>query len=252
MINKLIVDGEKIELNESSPMPYMHTFPQAKVHTVEYGLDNTTEICAYAFKNCTELTKVVIPESIDTIKREAFMNCTSLPEITLHEKIKYIGKGAFDGCTSLKEIKFEGDENREPPEVYCTIPSQTICFVPDGSKYVEITDHSQIDQSGDIQYFTKTSWNQYEVVTDLTMIDDDTHYYRNVWDNVGSNFQILEDKNRFPVDQIDIKDPVRRVMVGDEVILDYKLLPENCTNHNLVWNMMKTLLKSLMTFQTVK
>ena len=79
MINKLIIDGNNVELNESSKMPYTHTFQQAETHVVKFGLDNTNEICAYAFKDCSNLTKIEIPETIEMLKRGAFMNCSKLP-----------------------------------------------------------------------------------------------------------------------------------------------------------------------------
>lgn len=231
MINKIIIDGENVELNESSPMPYTHMFQQAKTHEVKFGLDNTDEICAYAFKDCVDLTKIQIPSSIKMLKRGAFQNCKNLPEITLHSEINYIGKGCFDGCTGLNEIKFEGTT---PPDVYCEIPEQTTCFVPDSYKYVKV-DFEKIDTSGDVDYFTKTPWNQFEHVDDLTEIDPNVEYYRNQWDNICENYRVKEYKDRYPVTNISFPDPSVSNRVGFKFNLTYTILPENCTNTNLTW-----------------
>ena len=234
MINKIIIDGENVELNESTPMPYTHMFQQAKTHEVKFGLDSTDEICAYAFKDCEDLTKIQIPPVIKMLKRGAFQNCKNLPEITLSKNIEYIGKSCFDGCDNLKEIKFERET---PPEVYCTIPAQTTCFIPDDTKYVKV-EFEDIDTSGDIDYFTRTDWNQYEHVDDLTEITPTTYYYRNQWDNVCENYRIKENKDRYPVTGIAFEGTTISKKVGDSFKLTYTILPENCTNYNLTW--MKT------------
>ena len=83
MINKLIVDGQNITLNESSVLPFTYSFSKAGVHTVRVGLDQTNEVCAYAFKDCSDLTKVTFPSKIENIKRYAFENCTSLKSVNL-------------------------------------------------------------------------------------------------------------------------------------------------------------------------
>jgi hypothetical protein len=234
MINKLIIDGNNIELSESTKMPYTHTFQKAKTHDVKFGLDNTNEICAYAFKDCANLTKIEIPETITMLKRGAFMNCSNLPEITLNKNIDYIGNQCFDGCTNLAEIKFEGDATRNAPEVYCKIPAQTTIYVPDGSKYVQV-DFDDIDVSGDIDYFTLTSWGQYLHVDDLSLITPDVNYYRNKWDNVADNTKIKENKNRRPVTKLSFSMPTFFSNVGKTETITVSVLPEDCTNLNLTW-----------------
>ena len=64
MINKLIIDGANITLGEEDKIPYTYTFSTSKTHTVKFALDNTNEICAEAFKNCTNLTKINFPPQI--------------------------------------------------------------------------------------------------------------------------------------------------------------------------------------------
>lgn len=238
MINKIIIDGENVELTESSKIPYTHVFQQAKTHVVKFGLDNTNEICAYAFKDCADLTKIEIPDTIEMLKRGAFKNCSKLPEITIGPNINYIGKECFDGCDNLKEIKFErkikDDGTIDIPEVYCTIPAQTTCFVPNDTKYARVN-FEDIDTSGDIDYFTRTTWNQYEHVDDLSELDENTYYYRNQWDSIGDNLKVKEYKNRYPVEGISFSYVSASAKVGDEYKLTYTILPENCTNLNLTW-----------------
>jgi len=60
-----------------------------------------TEIGEYAFFNCTNITSVIVPDSIVSIGEGSFLNCTSLTNITLPDTLSSIGKLAFDGCTNL-------------------------------------------------------------------------------------------------------------------------------------------------------
>ncbi len=63
------------------------------------------EIGRSAFEDCSELTSVVIPDTVDTISSYAFWNCESLTGIVIPDSVKYIYGDAFSDCTSLKEVK---------------------------------------------------------------------------------------------------------------------------------------------------
>ena len=55
-----------------------------------------------AFKNCIELTDVILPSSLTTIQEQAFYGCTALTNITFPTSLITIGKNAFNNCTSLE------------------------------------------------------------------------------------------------------------------------------------------------------
>lgn len=58
---------------------------------------------ANTFQDCTELTKVVLPESCVTIGRGTFSGCTALTEFPLPHTVISIGQNAFKGCSSITE-----------------------------------------------------------------------------------------------------------------------------------------------------
>lgn len=62
-------------------------------------------IANLAFKDCTGITKVVLPESIDSIEYQAFNGCTGLKTINLQDtKIRELCVSTFLYCSSLESI----------------------------------------------------------------------------------------------------------------------------------------------------
>ena len=53
---------------------------------------------------CSDLTSIIIPDSVTIIGRYAFCNCTSLTDIVIPDSVTSIGQYAFLDCASLTEI----------------------------------------------------------------------------------------------------------------------------------------------------
>ena len=67
---------------------------------------NVTSIGEYAFRGCSSLTSITIPESITSIEDYAFYKCSSLTfiNVTENSKLISIGNYAFYECDSLTSI----------------------------------------------------------------------------------------------------------------------------------------------------
>lgn len=67
--------------------------------------DSTLMIYPYAFRNCTSLKELVLPDNIEFINDNGqFENCTNLRTVTLPSTLRIIPKDLFYGCTSLTTV----------------------------------------------------------------------------------------------------------------------------------------------------
>lgn len=71
----------------------------------QYNGQNVVQIGAFAFDNCMNLTKVVIPEGVIAIGESAFEGCMSLKNVEFPESLQSIGAFAFFCCDSLEKVQ---------------------------------------------------------------------------------------------------------------------------------------------------
>lgn len=65
---------------------------------------NVVQIKDEAFKDCTVLTSVMIPNHVTSIGSSAFSPCSSLTSVTIGNGVTSIGDYAFRGCSGLKDV----------------------------------------------------------------------------------------------------------------------------------------------------
>ena len=63
-----------------------------------------TSIRVNAFRRCSGLTSVTLPEGVTSIGSRAFSDCTSLASVTIPSSVTSIGSSAFFDCTSLTSV----------------------------------------------------------------------------------------------------------------------------------------------------
>lgn len=70
-----------------------------------------TSIGYEAFRGCTNLTSIVIGDSVAHIHQSAFVGCSSLTSITIPSSVTRIDDYVFEGCSSVRQLIIEdGDE----------------------------------------------------------------------------------------------------------------------------------------------
>lgn len=82
-----------------------------------YGFEGCTSLCSVtvyqaerildsAFKNCTALKEIALPDSMRSIETRAFLGCAALEAVHLSGNTEEIGENAFLGCTTLASLDF--------------------------------------------------------------------------------------------------------------------------------------------------
>ena len=72
--------------------------------------NSVTSIGHFSFYQCSELTNITIPNSVTSIGSYAFEDCTGLTSVTIPESVTSIWYGAFRGCKN-PDLKFYVDKN---------------------------------------------------------------------------------------------------------------------------------------------
>ncbi len=66
--------------------------------------NSVTSIGSIAFSGCSSLTSITIPNSVTSIESSAFEDCSGLTSVTIPNSVTSIGYSAFSGCSSLTSI----------------------------------------------------------------------------------------------------------------------------------------------------
>ena len=70
----------------------------------EYDGIPVIKIADNAFKKCSSLCEIIIPDGVREIGVSAFEGCPGLKKITIPDTVSLIGKGAFSQCGSLTSV----------------------------------------------------------------------------------------------------------------------------------------------------
>ena len=103
-------------------------------------INGTKGIADMSFAGCSELTQLVIPESVEYVGNNAFRVCSKLENVVLGTNLKYIGARAFDICYTLSSVEF-----KDPKKWYVNgIPSTDLS---DKSKAAELLSQTAVEYS---------------------------------------------------------------------------------------------------------
>ena len=115
-----VVDVKCLKIDESAESCAITGFKDGTPDSAKEGkLDipdtlagkKVTGIGESAFKGCSALTSITIPNSVTSIGNEAFYFCEGLTSITIPNSVKTIGYNAFYGCNNLTCAIYIGTES---------------------------------------------------------------------------------------------------------------------------------------------
>ena len=93
-------------------------------------LDGVESIGERAFKNCSHIKTITIPESVTNIGSSAFSGCSSLSSITIPENVTSIGSSAFEKCNSLTTIAIPYGVTKIEDNTFADCGSLTYATLP--------------------------------------------------------------------------------------------------------------------------
>ena len=153
-------------------------------YTIKAG---TKWIGDYAFKDCSFLTSITIPNSVTSIGEGAFYNCSSLPVVdhvryadtylveavdkslstyTIKTGTKWIGSSAFYECTSLTSITIPNSVTSIGGAAFYECTSLTSITIP-----------NSVTNIGGAAFYECTSLTSITIPNSVTSIGDETFRY---------------------------------------------------------------------------
>ena len=99
--------------------------------------NSVTSIGWGAFSGCSGLTSVTIPNSVTSIGQIAFDNCSSLTSVTIPNSVTSIGGGAFSGCSSLTSVTIPNSVTSIGGTAFSGCSSLTSITLPDSIKNIK-------------------------------------------------------------------------------------------------------------------
>ena len=93
--------------------------------------DSVITIDTGAFQECTNLTSVIIGNSVTTIGDSVFFKCTSLTSVTIPDSVITIGLEAFFNCTNLTSVIIGNSVTTIGYQTFAVCSSLTSVTIPD-------------------------------------------------------------------------------------------------------------------------
>ena len=103
----------KMAFSDCGSLPVIDNIRYADTYLVEavdktsssYSIkDGTRWIAEEAFRECSSLTSIIIPNSVTSIGDYSFSGCSSLNSVTIPNSVISIGDYSFSGCSSLNSV----------------------------------------------------------------------------------------------------------------------------------------------------
>ncbi len=141
--------------------------------------NSVTNIGYLAFYGCTGLTSVTIPNSVTSIGNNAFYYCTGLTSITIPNSVTSIGDEAFYRCVVTKE-NFNNQSNIPPSGlIVCDVRTESGFCIKDNAlvKYLgkerTITIPNSVTSIGDEAFYRCSKLTSITIPNSVTNIGDD-------------------------------------------------------------------------------
>ena len=150
-----------------------------------------TSIGGYAFRECSRLKSIEIPDSVTSIGWHAFNSCSSLSRIEVPDGVTSIGMGAFNSCSSLRSIEIPDSITSIEDSVFSGCSSLSRIEIPDSVTSIEFAAFSgcsslsrieipdSVTRIGSVAFSGCSSLSRIEIPNSVTSIEYETFQFCN-------------------------------------------------------------------------
>lgn len=170
----LDVCGDDHEPSTNNPLYYTHHLYVNGTEITDLVIpESVPYIGTYVFECCPSLNSVTIPNTITSIGWGAFYGCTGLTSVAIPNSTTAIGWDSFFGCTSLKDLYLGNSVATIQPGAFYHCPGlkNIYCFSTtppvreDGMLEALFSDYSatlHVPAASLAAYFTAPEWSKFE------------------------------------------------------------------------------------------
>ncbi len=140
--------------------------------------DSVTSIGDWAFSSCSSLASVEIPDSVTSIGSYAFEDCSSLTSIEIPDSVTSIGNGAFQDCSSLTSIEIPDSVTSISDSAFGGCSSLTSIEIPDSVTSIGNSAFSYCSSLSHVAYTgTQSRWNEISIGSNNSNLTAATRHY---------------------------------------------------------------------------
>jgi hypothetical protein len=125
--------------------------------SLDLSSTDVSKIDSNAFKDCTGLTNIILPDTVTSIEENAFSGCSNLTSLTIPNSVTSIGKSAFYNC---------GFTNITIPDSVKTIGDNAFHYC---RSLISVTIGQSIISIGDSAFFDCTNLASVTFVEGITL-----------------------------------------------------------------------------------
>lgn len=111
------------------------------------------EICEGAFRDCTKLLRVHIPDSVLIIRESAFENCSRLELVRMSKGLITMEGRVFAGCAALKSLEFPATVKELRADVFEGAAKLTKLKIPESCRIPEGEDPFGLGEKLKIEFY---------------------------------------------------------------------------------------------------
>ena len=160
----------------SNPLCYAHHFySDENTEITELIIPNSvTSIGNMAFSGCSALTSITIPNSVTSIGNYAFDNCSGLTSITIPNSVTSIGGGAFRSCSGLTSITIPNSVTSIGESAFYGCSGLTSITIPNSvtsigyQAFYQCSDLTSITIGGGVKTISSRAFANCPELTDVT------------------------------------------------------------------------------------